>query len=313
MTGRVFHTGQIIIDIAIRVDRVPPPGGDVFGEYAGTHVGGGYNVLYASRQVGVETIYAGTIGRGSFSDIAIKELQGISVSHVGATLPTDLGFCVAITDSTAERTFFSTRGAETQQPLESFDQLTPNSNDVIYITGYSLAHVDNRQALERLASRLGPSTCTTVFDVSPMIDSIPMESLRQIGELSPIWSLNEREATILSRRLEISDDDELGPAHTVQLLAKQLGTVLVRIGSGGTWLAMGDTVKHIPTIEVTPIDTNGAGDAHSGVLCGALAGGQDLSTAIRWANIAGALSTKIMGPATCPTLEIISGIAAKIA
>ena len=41
MTGRVLHTGQVIIDIAIRVDAVPEPGGDVFGDYAGMHVGGG--------------------------------------------------------------------------------------------------------------------------------------------------------------------------------------------------------------------------------------------------------------------------------
>lgn len=311
MTGRVLHTGQVIIDIAIRVDAVPEPGGDVFGNYAGMHVGGGYNVLYASHQTGAETVYAGTMGKGSFSDIAADGLRAIGVEHVGATVDKDLGFCVAVTDDTAERTFISTRGAETNQPLDSFDHLDVTPDDVLYITGYSLAHEDNRRSLERLAARLGPGACRTVFDVSPMIGSIPLECLESIGTLAPMWSVNEREASILCDRLGLgsfgNDDGELAAAA----LSPHLGKVLVRVGRGGAWFAEGDADEkaiHVPTITVDPIDTNGAGDAHSGVLCGALALGESLTTALRWANVAGALSTTVMGPATCPPISKIKDL-----
>ncbi|MFN8048725.1 MAG: PfkB family carbohydrate kinase [Ancrocorticia sp.] len=311
MTGRVLHTGQVIIDIAIRVDAVPEPGGDVFGDYAGMHVGGGYNVLYASCQTGAETVYAGTMGKGSFSDIAAEGLRAIGVEHVGATVDKDLGFCVAVTDDTAERTFISTRGAETNQPLDSFDHLDVTPDDVLYITGYSLAHEDNRRSLERLAARLGPGACRTVFDVSPMIGSIPLECLESIGTLAPMWSVNEREASILCDRLGLgsfgNDDGELAAAA----LSPHLGKVLVRVGRGGAWFAEGDADEkaiHVPTITVDPIDTNGAGDAHSGVLCGALALGESLTTALRWANVAGALSTTVMGPATCPPISKIKDL-----
>ncbi len=311
MTGRVLHTGQVIIDIAIRVDAVPEPGGDVFGNYAGMHVGGGYNVLYASHQTGAETVYAGTMGKGSFSDIAADGLRVIGVEHVGATVDKDLGFCVAVTDDTAERTFISTRGAETNQPLDSFDHLDVTPDDVLYITGYSLAHEDNRRSLERLAARLGPGACRTVFDVSPMIGSIPLECLESIGTLAPMWSVNEREASILCDRLGLgsfgNDDGELAAAA----LSPHLGKVLVRVGRGGAWFAEGDADEkaiHVPTITVDPIDTNGAGDAHSGVLCGALALGESLTTALRWANVAGALSTTVMGPATCPPISKIKDL-----
>ena len=311
MTGRVLHTGQVIIDIAIRVDAVPEPGGDVFGDYAGMHVGGGYNVLYASCQTGAETVYAGTMGKGSFSDIAAEGLRATGVEHVGATVDKDLGFCVAVTDDTAERTFISTRGAETNQPLDSFDHLDVTPDDVLYITGYSLAHEDNRRSLERLAARLGPGACRTVFDVSPMIGSIPLECLESIGTLAPMWSVNEREASILCDRLGLgsfgNDDGELAAAA----LSPHLGKVLVRVGRGGAWFAEGDADEkaiHVPTITVDPIDTNGAGDAHSGVLCGALALGESLTTALRWANVAGALSTTVMGPATCPPISKIKDL-----
>ena len=324
MTGRVLHTGQVIIDIAIRVGAVPEPGGDVFGDYAGMHVGGGYNVLYASRQTGAETVYAGTMGKGSFSDIAADGLRAIGVEHVGATVDKDLGFCVAVTDDTAERTFISTRGAETNQPLDAFDHLDVTPDDVLYITGYSLAHEDNRRSLERLAARLGPGACRTVFDVSPMVGSIPLECLESIGTLAPVWSINEREASILCDRLGLgsfgNDDGERAAAA----LSARLGTVLVRVGRGGAWFAeggadavviagtedVGTAVVHVPTFAVHPVDTNGAGDAHSGVLCGALALGEDLPTALRWANVAGALSTTVVGPATCPPISKIKELAA---
>lgn len=313
MSGRVFHTGQVIIDIAVLVDAIPEAGGDVFGDYAGMHLGGGYNVLVASRQAGAETVYAGTMGRGSFSDIAVKGLDRIAVAHVGATVDLDLGFCVAVTDAHAERTFISTRGAETRQPIDSFDGLGLEKDDVLYITGYSLSHQDNRGALERLAGQIGPDTCRTVFDVSPMISTIPLESLQKIGKLAPLWSVNEREASILCNRLGMAGAAEGAPEAIAAALSGSLGKVLVRVGPGGAWYADAGSVTHIPTIEVEPIDTNGAGDAHSGFLCAALARGESMSTALRWANVAGALSTTIIGPATCPTMDVIEARAASLA
>ena len=37
MTGRVIHTGQVVIDLVLRVEALPEPGADVFaGEAAGS-------------------------------------------------------------------------------------------------------------------------------------------------------------------------------------------------------------------------------------------------------------------------------------
>ena len=59
--GRVIHTGQVIVDLTMRVEAMPEPGGDVFADESGIHVGGGFNVAYAARQLEVETLYAGTM------------------------------------------------------------------------------------------------------------------------------------------------------------------------------------------------------------------------------------------------------------
>ena len=86
--------------------------------------------------------------------------------------------------------------------------------------------------------------------------------------------------------------------------------VLVRAGAAGAYFvhpdgtapnASNEDAAHIPTPHVEAIDTNGAGDAHSGVLAASLAHGIPMGRALLLANCAGALSTTAVGPASCPT------------
>lgn len=334
MTGRVVHTGQVVIDLTLRIEALPEPGGDVFADEAGMGLGGGYNVLVAARRLGVETLFAGTLGRGPFSQAADAGLAAIGAVHVGARVDGDLGYCVAMTDARAERTFVSAAGAETRDPLDAFDRLEVGAEDVVYVSGYSLAHAANTAALERLVRRLVGSAGRTgdgggdrssggarggggaaggrpgavLFDVSPMVGTASMESLEMVGALDPIWSLNEREAGILAARLGLDAPDG-DRAATAEALARQLGPVLVRAGASGSWFASDDGLIRTPSVAVKPVDTNGAGDAHSGVLAAALARGVALPTALRWANVAGALSTTRRGPATCPTEKEIMALA----
>jgi len=310
MTGRVIHTGQVVIDLTLRIEAIPEPGGDVFADESSMAVGGGFNVLAAARRMGVETLYAGPLGEGPFAEAAREALETIGVDHIGPVAPGDQGYCVAMTDARAERTFISTCGAETRGPADAFDHLEVSGDDVVYLSGYSLADDASSTALERLAGRLieARAGCTALFDVSPMVDSIPMSALERIGGLAPIWSLNEREAGLLAGRLGLRV--EIGDHGAVcEMLASRLGIVLVRVGARGSWFSDGDGACHTPSIPVTPVDTNGAGDAHSGVLAAALARGVDLTTALRWANVAGALATTRFGPATCPSEAEIRALA----
>ena len=302
MTGRVIHTGQVVIDLTLRIEAIPEPGGDVFADESAMAAGGGFNVLAAARRLSVETLYAGPLGAGPFAEAARQALKEIGVDHIGPLAPGDQGYCVAMTDARAERTFVSTCGAETRGPVDAFDHLEVAGDDVVCLSGYSLADEASRTALERLAGRLTEARtgCTALFDVSPMVGSVPMSSLERLGALGPIWSLNEREAGLLADRLglRVEAGDHAG---VCEALSGRLGTVLVRAGEQGSWFSDGGETAHTPSIPVTPVDTNGAGDAHSGVLAAALARGVDLPTALRWANVAGALTTTRFGPATCPS------------
>jgi sugar/nucleoside kinase (ribokinase family) len=80
--------------------------------------------------------------------------------------------------------------------------------------------------------------------------------------------------------------------------------VLVRTGQDGCLIGrLGAGVVHVPGFRVRVVDTNGAGDTHSGVFIAALAAGADETAAARTANAAAALSVTRRGPATAPARE----------
>ena len=104
------------------------------------------------------------------------------------------------------------------------------------------------------------------------------------------------------------------------LVASLLGCpVVVRAGAEGAYFARpaasanAADVTYIPTPRVAAIDTNGAGDAHSGVLAAGLAQAIPLERALLLANCAGALSTTLVGPAACPAREQIEAAADALA
>ena len=316
--GRVVLMGQILVDLAVRGEALPSPGGDVWAIDEGMHVGGGFNALVATRRMGAEAVSLSPIGEGPYSSLIQAALAREGIVDLGPrVVGIDNGFCIAFTDRTGERTFISTKGAETMAPASAWADFvrTMNPGDVLYVDGYLMDHPANREAAEA-ALRALPEAVRVILDVSPVI-GIP-------GELPSdgvIVSMNRREAQeIVHRRGHASVRNRCDQPREVaqEVLAVLDRPVLVRAGAEGAYFvrpagtapnARNEDVIHVPTPRVKAIDTNGAGDAHSGVLAASLAQGIPTEQALLLANCAGALSTTVVGPASCPTREEIEAAA----
>ena len=69
--------------------------------------------------------------------------------------------------------------------------------------------------------------------------------------------------------------------------------VVLKCGADGAWIwqSADRVARHIPGIVVQPVDATGAGDCFDGTLVTRLVAGDDLADAVRYANVAAALST----------------------
>ena len=316
--GRVVLMGQILVDLAVRGDALPGPGGDVWAVDEGMHVGGGFNALVAARRMGAEAVSLSPIGDGPYSSLIQAALTREGIADAGPRVAgIDNGFCIAFTDRTGERTFISTKGAETMAPASAWADVvrTMRPGDVLYVDGYLMDHPANLEAAEA-ALRALPEGVRVVLDVSPVIgipDGLPTRDV--------IISMNHREAQEIGKRTanrSLLDRcaQPLGAAEAV--CAAMRRPVVVRAGAQGAYVArpsvaatdaVDEDASHVPTPRVEAIDTNGAGDAHSGVLAASLAQGIPLGRALLLANCAGALSATVVGPASCPSREEIEAAA----
>ena len=316
--GRVVLMGQILVDLAVRGEALPTPGGDVWAIDEGMHVGGGFNALVAARRMGAEAVSLSPIGEGPYSSLIQAALAREGITDLGPRIAgIDNGFCIAFTDSTGERTFISTKGAETMAPASAWADFarTMNPGDVLYVDGYLMDHPANREAAEA-ALRVLPEGVRVLLDVSPVI-GIPSD----LPSDDVIVSMNHREAQETGQQRGDSSvcDRCREPHEAARAMLGLLGRpVLVRAGAAGAYFvcpdgtapnASNEDAAHIPTPRVEAIDTNGAGDAHSGVLAASLAHGIPMERALLLANCAGALSTTVVGPASCPTRSQIEAAA----
>ena len=316
--GRVVLMGQILVDLAVRGEALPSPGGDVWATDEGMHVGGGFNALVAARRMGAEAVSLSPIGEGPYSSLIQAALAREGIADAGPRVAgIDNGFCIAFTDRTGERTFISTKGAETMVPASAWADVvrTMHPGDVLYVDGYLMDHPANREAAQAALHAL-PEGVRVVLDVSPVIgipDGLPTRDV--------IISMNHREAQEIGKRTadrSLLDRcaQPLGAAEAVCAAVRR--PVVVRAGAAGAYVArpsvaatdaVDEDASHVPTPRVEAIDTNGAGDAHSGVLAASLAQGIPLGRALLLANCAGALSATVVGPASCPSREEIEAAA----
>jgi len=94
------------------------------------------------------------------------------------------------------------------------------------------------------------------------------------------------------------------------LIAMGAGTVLITVGGPGSLFDDGNSFKHFPAPTVKAVDTTAAGDTFVGGFAAALAAGKSEADAIRFGQVAAALSvTRAGAQPSIPTLSEVQAFA----
>ncbi|SOC51390.1 PfkB family carbohydrate kinase [Ornithinimicrobium cerasi] len=294
MTARVIHTGQALVDVVLEVPRLPVRGGNVNASSYTRYAGGAVSILLAAARTGADAVHAGAHGTGPNGDLVRAALAAEGVRVTAPPVPgEDTGICVVQVEPTAERTFVTTYGAERRISVDSLDTSAPVAGDLVCVTGYSL-YAPTRDPLLAWLEGLAAGV-DVVLDPGAALADLP-DVARRVLALTDVWTSNAEEA------LELSgvEDVEAACAAVASHLTDG-AVVVVRDGPEGCFVRTGGETTYVPGFPQTPVDTNGAGDAHTGVLCAERALGTPWVEAARRANAAGAIKVTRRGPATAPT------------
>lgn len=314
MGGRVVLMGQILVDHVLAGAAPVYGGGSDWGNDEGLHVSAGFSVLAAARRMGAEAVSLSPIGTGPHASMIEAALAREGIVDVGPRVTDcDNAYRTALVSRNGTCTIIATKGAETMAPENAWADVvrTMKPGDVLFIDGSLMEHPSNKVAADN-ALRVLPEGVRVVLDVSPVVgipDGLPSNTIISMNydESQDLWTrIPEEERKFRSW---------LPADKAATALAARLGHhVLVRKDESGAYFAPADgaadlSTFHIPTPSVRTVDTNGAGDAHSGVLAACLAQDVALKRALVLANCAGALASTVPGPASCPTRSQIEAAA----
>ncbi|WP_201270105.1 PfkB family carbohydrate kinase [Acidipropionibacterium jensenii] len=341
--SRLIHTGQALVDAVVEIPAVPRNGGNTMASSYRQYAGGAVNTLVAAARSGGRATHAGAIGQGPNARLIREVLaaQGVEIS-APAVPEADSGVCIVLVEPSGERTFITTTGAERIISVDSLATSDPQPGDAVCVTGYSLVMASTRDPLLEWLSGL-PAGVDVVLDPGDVMAGLPAAVHERMRALTTVWTGNLEESRALAG-LVAPDAGDLTMAQTLEPCARSLprGTVVItRDGSNGCAVLADGRLSVVPGFPMEAVDTNGAGDVHTGALLAArLSGtarlgraaqvdttaqasggaqvggtnrqggtaqvnGADWEDAARWANAAAAISVTRRGPDTAPGIDEI--------
>lgn len=143
---------------------------------------------------------------------------------------------------------------------------------------------------------------TVILNPAPASGPLPAQWYASIDYLIP----NESEATALSGvTVDSLDSAKLAAA---QLIKAGAAKVIITLGAQGALFSDGNRFEHLAAPNVKAVDTTAAGDTFVGGFAAALAHGKSEAEAIRFGQVAAALSvTRAGAQPSIPTLHDVQG------
>ncbi|MEV8252738.1 PfkB family carbohydrate kinase [Rhodoglobus sp. NPDC076762] len=294
----IVVVGSVNHDHFTYVRQLPVPGETVAAHDRRSNIGGkGANQAFAAARAGAAVTFVGQVGNDESGRLARQALLdiGINVEHlITVSLPT--GTAHVTVEQSGENTVVIDPGANgiaTAELAAAIAAATPTASVILAQGELPGAVID---ALSHTARQLG---IRFVLNLAPVLKVHP----DTLATADPLI-VNESEAlSLVHDEAGAHPNADLDLESAQMLVAKLASTtgrsVVVTLGGKGVVASDGTHVWHQAAFTPpTVVDTTGAGDAFTGVLCAYLANGSGLPSAIRAGAAAGAIAVSAEGTTT---------------
>jgi ribokinase len=290
------------MDLVTRAPRLPRAGETLAGQSFVTVPGGkGANQAVAAARLGASVAMIGCVGDDAYGEQLRSALltEGIDCQAVTTIAGESTGVALIVVDDNSQNAIVIVAGGNghvSASVVDGFDVLLQQAEVIICqleVPESTVGHVLKR------GHELGK---TVILNPAPATGPLPEQWYGWVDYLIP----NESEATALTG-LPV-DSPASAEAAAKTLLASGVGKVVVTLGEQGALFASQERVEHFPAPRVKPVDTTAAGDTFVGGFAAALADGKSEAEAIRFGQIAAALSvTRSGAQPSIPTFAEVQG------
>ena len=296
MTPKIVVVGSANTDFVLSVAELPSPGETVLGDQFRMVKGGkGANQAVAAARLGAEVTLVARLGTDRFGDeaLAAYKQEGIHTDFIVQDPDIHSGVALIMVNANGENIIGVGPGANNHLSIENVQAATAALQEADCVLLQLEIPLGVVQAAVEIARR---SHVRVILNPAPA-QKLPKEILAAVDYLTP----NETEAAILAGQ----NPSEMA-SESLPQLASILGVpnLVVTLGSKGAGVLQNGQLTLIPSFPIKPVDTTASGDAFNGALAVALARGDGVSQAVRYANAAGAITaTRLGAQPSLPTRE----------
>jgi len=280
--------GSSNTDMIIKMDKIPAPGETVLGgEFTIAAGGKGANQAVAAARAGGQVGFVACVGDDMFGEQALQGFakDSINTEYVFKDKQQPSGCALIFVDKDGENSIAVASGANARLTPKHIDLAKDKIISSEILIMQLETPLDTAKHTAQLASDNG---IPVILDPAPA-QQLDDDMLKRISILTP----NENEAELLTG-IPVEDEESADKAASY-LLAKGIDTVLITLGSRGTFIATEKIREMIAGLKVTAVDSTAAGDVFNGALAVSLSEKTPLIDAVRFANTAAALSVTKLG------------------
>jgi sugar/nucleoside kinase (ribokinase family) len=250
---------------------------------------GGSCTIFACQtaKMDLKTVVVGKVGNDYFKNVIVETLQdsGVILDFLNDTDKYKTGISVALTSS-GDRAIFTYSG--------TIDALEKDDISIELIASSRHLHIGSYFLMKKFTQSLLP----VLKDVKKYGTTVSLDTNWDPDESwdSGIWDVlpyvdvflpNENEAKA------ITGENDLGKA--INILKKEVPILSIKMGKNGARTFADKKIISMPSIDVTKMDTIGAGDSYDGGFIYGYLTGRDLETCTKMGCICGSLNTRGVG------------------
>jgi ribokinase len=305
MQPKIVVIGSANTDMIVRTPHIPKVGETVLGnDFMQSRGGKGANQAVAAARLGAQVTFVARLGQDHFGQAAFEayEKERINTKFIVWDVEAPTGVALIMIDSEGEDIICVAPGANWK--LSTSDILA--AEEAIKSADCVLLQLEIPLKTVEYAIRLASK-----YHVRVVLNPAPMAKLsEEVLEKVDVLTPNETEAA------RLTGNHVSHPRDLAYNLNRKYGiqNVIVTMGKAGAVISRlhSPSPVEIPAFPVDSVDATGAGDAFNGGLVVALARGDPLEEAVRYANAVGALATTKEGAqSSSPTAQEVQAFLKK--